>query len=769
VALRLLAAAWSSGWPAETTRVAAPVPESYRRLLQEEAAGAAFGPLEASGEEERRALHTLLAILDLTAEEVAAATLARAVEELIGPDEPEPPGERLLRELAPAAPLGGWVRLLEAEYDHTVALITDLEAEAEKKPPDDDPEVAPDHTGRLRRLRRRRERLTAGLECLHEVADRLDDLPVSADWMDWARRLEELLGSLKTSGDEGPSLDLLRSLAVLGTPGSREDVRWVVRRRLQETGPAPPFPYGSIMDLRGCRNRLTLVLGMSETGWPRRPSPDPLLLDPERQQLREGQEWLLPDARHRLHEDRLLFRLLLTSARHVVLLYPRLDVTGKVRRASPHLLGLARRIVDPTLTQNDLEALVRLGIRPLDEPSPGPDEPLLGRLDRDLAAVGRAIGDHAPQALYALWDSPTFRAGWRAEQARWQKGPGPWSGFLSPAAARAAALRFGLGEPGRLSISRLQDYAVCPWRAFLLHVLGLPRQRETLAGRLDPLERGQVVHRVLEQFVREEVTTGCWPPDPGAAPDVLVRLEGLVAREVARAYRARGRPAPVLERVDRRRLLDRLQAWLTWEQEEGEGAGEVGAGSLRGGWMPVAFEEAFELPIEVADRHLGLHGRLDRVDVGPEGQRRILDYKTGRSRPSDPGDPEAGTNLQLALYLKTLRDTAESGVAWAGGLLLHLPPGGAPRALALTAEQLEQNGPGLVAVVAGLLESVEGGVFTRLPHDRHTDSRSGGLCRDCPAPIICRGWRIEESRRHLTDDRLHPLNRVRAAEREDTP
>ncbi len=758
--LRLLAAGWSAGLPAEATRVAAPVPEAYRRLVREEAEGAAFGPPEGSLEAERDALRLLLAVLALTAGEVAAAPLAQALEVLTGPGDPTPPGERLLRELAPAATRAEWRRLLESEQERGATRIAELETEATAGEPADDPEVAPDRVGRLRRLRRRQEQLETGIRLLSVLSVHLDALPAVADWMAWAEQLEALLVALRPLSGEPVALEVLRGLAPLGTPGSREDVRWALRRRLQEAEPGPPFPFGSIMDLRGVSGELTVALGMSEAGWPRRPSPDPLLLDSERQDLRGDRPWLLPDARQRLPEDRLLFRLLLASARQVVLLYPRLEVDGKVRRASPHLLGLARRIIDPDLTQDGLERLARRGVRRLDDPAPGPAEPLLGRLDRDLAAVGRAIEDRDPEALHALWDSPTFRAGWRAEQARWQAGPGPWSGFLSPPAARAAALRFGLEEPGRLSVSRLQDYAICPWRAFLLHVLGLTPERAAVTGRLDPQERGQVLHRVLEVFVSEEVAAGRWPPGGEGEGDPLVRLEGLVEREVRRAYRDRGPAAPVLERVDRRRLLDRLRAWLAWEGEPGEGG--AASGSRAGEWLPSGFEVTFAVPLESAGRRPVLHGRLDRVDTDPAGRRRIVDYKTGSRRPTGPDEVAGGTNLQLALYLQALCRGAGAGEEWVAGLLLHLPPAGPTSAQALTAGQLAEREEALAAVVAGLLESVAAGVYTRLPHARHLDRPAGGLCRDCPAPVVCRGWRIEEALRHLESDRLHPLNRVRA-------
>jgi hypothetical protein len=63
-------------------------------------------------------------------------------------------------------------------------------------------------------------------------------------------------------------------------------------------------------------------------------------------------------------------------------------------------------------------------------------------------------------------------------------------------------------------------------------------------------------------------------------------------------------------------------------------------------------------------------------------------------------------------------------------------------------------------LVGLLLESMRAGVFTRLPHRERTDQETG-LCGLCPAPSICRAWRIEESRRHMEDELLHALHAAR--------
>lgn len=76
------------------------------------------------------------------------------------------------------------------------------------------------------------------------------------------------------------------------------------------------------------------------------------------------------------------------------------------------------------------------------------------------------------------------------------------------------------------------------------------------------------------------------------------------------------------------------------------------AGFLKGGFdpksLPVAMEEQFNIPLTSIDKkYLMIGGRLDKIDILPNGSIEIIDYKTGATIPSQK---EVDNNLQLSFY-----------------------------------------------------------------------------------------------------------------------
>ena len=65
-----------------------------------------------------------------------------------------------------------------------------------------------------------------------------------------------------------------------------------------------------------------------------------------------------------------------------------------------------------------------------------------------------------------------------------------------------------------------------------------------------------------------------------------------------------------------------------------------------------------------------LHGYIDRVDAGPDGRLRIIDYKAGSAAIS-PRHLEEGHRLQLPIYALAARDALGLGEI-AGGFYWHI-------------------------------------------------------------------------------------------------
>ena len=244
--------------------------------------------------------------------------------------------------------------------------------------------------------------------------------------------------------------------------------------------------------------------------------------------------------------------------------------------------------------------------------------------DRDLAPspLIEAIAA-AELALpeYGTWRTAIHRS------ARVERVPG----------AAAPALR--ADGPIRGGASLLKDQAACPFRAFAVRRLAARAIDAPHAG-LDAMERGTLVHRVLEAVWRKLGSKQTL--DALAAAD----LHALVARAADDALAAQRTRRPTTLRgrfaaIERDRLVGLVRAWLEVER---------------------ARDDFRVLPLEderrVAVGPLALNVRLDRVDETAAGERIVIDYKTStagltsilRPRPEEP---------QLPLYATV----AEPGAA----------------------------------------------------------------------------------------------------------
>ena len=227
---------------------------------------------------------------------------------------------------------------------------------------------------------------------------------------------------------------------------------------------------------------------------------------------------------------------------------------------------------------------------------------------------------------------------------------------------RAALLRSSLspersealfGRQTRLSASRTEQYAACPYAFFLQYGLKVkPRRQESFAAP----EIGTFIHAVLEEVagkVRElggfaEVTdeTLLTLTDAAVARYIETDLDGLRDRS-PRFRHLFGRLAASARKI----VLDM--------------AGELRVSKFE----PLDFELNFakpELlpPVRLSDGEttLTLTGIADRVDGWVNGDKlylRVVDYKTGRKTFS-LSDVYYGLGLQMLLYLFALGKVGES-------------------------------------------------------------------------------------------------------------
>ncbi|MEF3168276.1 MAG: PD-(D/E)XK nuclease family protein [Deltaproteobacteria bacterium] len=190
----------------------------------------------------------------------------------------------------------------------------------------------------------------------------------------------------------------------------------------------------------------------------------------------------------------------------------------------------------------------------------------------------------------------------------------------------------------------LDTYLGCPFRFYARYVLGIEEPRPMVQAEIDPLITGEIVHETLEEFYRMFLGK---PIEPCEAWEA--RLEAVCDQTLEKRF---AEPAswsgPV--RLLREILLYRLQNFVEDDLKTARGR------------RLLALEDRAQARLHLNDgSSVNLSGRLDRVELDPDGTLWVLDYKTGRAdMPSSlPHGPVSGRHeikkafgsLQLPVYL----------------------------------------------------------------------------------------------------------------------
>lgn len=175
-------------------------------------------------------------------------------------------------------------------------------------------------------------------------------------------------------------------------------------------------------------------------------------------------------------------------------------------------------------------------------------------------------------------------------------------------------------RPRELSVTEIEKWLRDPYAIYARRILKL-KPLDPLDAEVGPLDRGRIMHEVLERFVAE-IETG-WPAQAEAR--LIALADETFARygvpQVALAlWRPRFvRAARWFVGEERRRREEILRSWLEVE-------GRIEIVGPAGPFV--------------------LKGRADRIDILREGGAAIVDYKTGRP-PTDPQVAKFAQQLPL--------------------------------------------------------------------------------------------------------------------------
>jgi ATP-dependent helicase/nuclease subunit B len=520
-----------------------------------------------------------------------------------------------------------------------------------------------------------------------------------------------------------------------------------------------------VNSLRHLRFKAVVILGVAERSFPSPPRQDPLLLDRERKTLNDRHGWALPLRAMGPDDEALQFALALQAAEErVQISFPR----GEAGSSRSHLPSHFFRAAAAALTGTPVEASqvdrlprnlytrVAAGTFKLPDGATALDE---HEYDRDRLERRPELG-----LLVCGDDRPTLRHARMADSARRDPELSCYDGLLDDASVREISWSAGVGQA--VSPSRLETYATCPFKYFLQYVLRLKAVEEPeLLERISPLERGSLVHKVLEDFLAE-----CGSDDPPAEHRREAHLERLrrVARRHCERLESQGLVGyRVLWEYDRMAIFEDLEEWYEHEVEDQRRHGlqpltfELRFGRAWSGEVSGTYSRDTPFMFQFRGGSLSFQGRADRVDVSTDRSRfRVIDYKSGRvGKWHQKETLSGGRALQLPIYLLAAADLL--GIDWreSRAEYFYVSRKGEFKRVALDGSWLEENWEGFTTLLGGLAASMESGLFMPVPRIQKFNN-----CEFCDYEPLCPGKVAGIARRKRADDRAAAFLRLIEAE-----
>jgi ATP-dependent helicase/nuclease subunit B len=616
-----------------------------------------------------------------------------------------------------------WRRRDVERLDHLARFITDLGRALA-----DHPAVAPwsEHLESLARLLRRY------ISRPEPILDALDGL----------KRFDALGGAVahdRFLGIVWEALDTLRSDEVLGTPKGA-----FARRGVNVL---------DVNSLRHLRFRAVAILGLAERSFPSPPRQDPLLLDHERVALNEAGPAPVPLRARGADPEPLQFAMGVAAARErLMVTYPRKSAgEGRPQLPSVFFRAVAEAMTGERVSAENVDTLDARLYRRVPGGSIGSrgETPELSGSEYD-----RTLLEQHPDVGRALLTSrePRIARALDARAAAFSRELTVFDAVLTDSGRERMQSKWDPARP--LSPSSLETYARCPHRYFLESVLRLkPVEEPEAVIRISALDRGSLIHTILERFLAEPPEEGLLLHGPGEA----ARLRSIVDHECDRAEERGQSGYTLMWRYDRAQLRDDLERWLELERlDPSFAAMPKGAFELSFG----AWEDADEDPIDIeADGVLlRVQGRIDRLNWDEGLTRyRVIDYKTGKAHEPKDGALKGGDALQLPLYL--IAGARHTGIPVEQGRAEYhfATRRGEFKTQAFSGDHLRDRRDELDRILSTIARGIRDGVFNMAPPEERT-------CEWCPFDALCPSDRHRRIERKSGDPRAAELLSLREIE-----
>jgi ATP-dependent helicase/nuclease subunit B len=419
---------------------------------------------------------------------------------------------------------------------------------------------------------------------------------------------------------------------------------------------------GAIDRARNPDLKLAFVLGLNESVFPATPAAPTILTDADRDEMSRHACAPGPDLRERLARERFLGYIACTRASEKLFVtFSRHDADGRTLNPSPFIAQL-RRIV-PGLDIEEVSGEVKLA----DAEHVSEIVPVLVEMQEKgesrsktprPARRGEGRGEGRVESWNELLKLPVVAS--LAESLCALREPDSAEG-LSPALAEKLS-----GPTLRSSVSRLEEFAQCPFRFFVHSGL---RAEERKVFELDVREQGSFQHEALKMFhERLSAENKRWRDiTPAEARERVGKIAAVLALNYHDGLLRADEQSWFTARVLAESLQDfveTLVGWMRGQYEFDPAVAELAFGFGPGG------APAWEIDLGAGHR-LALRGRIDRIDLCCETDGRalcvVMDYKSGQKK-LDKILVEHGVQLQLLAYLAAIRSWPPD--VWAGLNLL---------------------------------------------------------------------------------------------------
>jgi ATP-dependent helicase/DNAse subunit B len=270
----------------------------------------------------------------------------------------------------------------------------------------------------------------------------------------------------------------------------------------------------------------------------------------------------------------------------------------------------------------------------------------------------------------------------------------------------------------------MENYAGCPFAYLLENILEVRslEEPERIIS-ITPLQRGILVHAILARIYNVLRERDLLPLERATEEAVARIAREVIDSQISRYPEDQPVGLPAFWEMEKRKIADSVARFLREEMGEEDG------------FTPRYFERPFggtsgdeRVTVDTGSSEISFHGRIDRIDTGPDDAFRVIDYKTGRLEVRDD-ELAGGLFLQLPIYLlaaaRMLGRPVESGTA----LYRRIGPPGEKRSAAFSGTAWAARKPELDDILDTITGGIAGGLFFTAP--------SSGVCRRCSVQPAC--------------------------------